>query len=44
LRGGAFLNYPVWLRCAYRYYFRPDGRDGDRLGFRVVVSPFLSER
>ena len=40
LRGGAFFNYPVNVRCAVRYYY---GR-GDRslfIGFRVVLSPLL---
>jgi formylglycine-generating enzyme required for sulfatase activity len=43
LRGGAFNLNPDELRCAYRGNNRPGGRDGG-VGFRVVVSPFLSER
>ncbi len=36
LRGGAFLNYEWFVRCAYRSVSVPDDRDFD-VGFRVVV-------
>jgi formylglycine-generating enzyme required for sulfatase activity len=40
LRGGAFHANAKYVRCAYRYSDLPDDRD-NRLGFRVVVSPFF---
>jgi formylglycine-generating enzyme required for sulfatase activity len=43
LRGGAFNSYAHYVRCAYRDYLDPDYRF-NFLGFRVVVSPFFSER
>jgi len=43
LRGGAFGGNPRLARCAYRNDAGPGGRCGN-LGFRVVVSPFFSER
>ena len=43
LRGGAFDNVARDARCAYRLDFDPDSRDYG-IGFRVVVSPFFSER
>jgi formylglycine-generating enzyme required for sulfatase activity len=43
LRGGAFFNYPQYVRCAYRGRYNPDYRF-NYVGFRVVVSPFFSER
>jgi formylglycine-generating enzyme required for sulfatase activity len=43
LRGGAFFAHPDGLRCACRDDLRPGGRGYD-IGFRVVVSPSLSER
>jgi formylglycine-generating enzyme required for sulfatase activity len=43
LRGGAFDNYPLFVRCACRDRFGP-GLRFSRFGFRVVVSPFFSER
>jgi iron(II)-dependent oxidoreductase len=39
LRGGAFFNLPRYVRCAFRLYDGPDYWF-DRLGFRVVLSPF----
>lgn len=36
LRGGAFYNYDGNIRCAVRYWYKPDLRDWD-LGFRVCV-------
>ncbi len=33
LRGGAFLDYPAYVRSAYRFRFAPSGRDADS-GFR----------
>ena len=41
LRGGAFDGGAGGVRCAGRGYSGPDGAGGD-LGFRVVLSPFLS--
>ena len=41
LRGGAFVNDPDYLRCAYRFRYNPSGRHLD-LGFRIVVSPSSS--
>ncbi|MEP7010680.1 MAG: SUMF1/EgtB/PvdO family nonheme iron enzyme [Acidobacteriota bacterium] len=41
LRGGAFLDRPRVIRCAVRDWGEPDGRY-DGVGFRIVVSPFLS--
>jgi formylglycine-generating enzyme required for sulfatase activity len=45
LRGGAFHNRAHYVRYAFRGNpdFVPDVRNGS-LGFRVVVSPFFSER
>jgi formylglycine-generating enzyme required for sulfatase activity len=43
LHGGAFDSYANDVRCAFRYGSDPDLRN-NRLGFRVVVSPFFSER
>ena len=43
LRGGAFYNYARSARCAFRFNRDPDFRDY-HLGFRVVLSPFFSER
>jgi formylglycine-generating enzyme required for sulfatase activity len=43
LRGGAFYGYANLVRCAFRNYDDPDYRDA-YVGFRVVVSPFFSER
>ncbi len=43
LRGGAFYLNADFVRCAYRFYYGPDFRYFN-LGFRVVVSPFFSER
>ena len=43
LRGGAFGNLPRRVRCACRYRYYPDFR-GHAVGFRVVVSPFFSDR
>jgi formylglycine-generating enzyme required for sulfatase activity len=40
LRGGAFVNYPNHVRCAYRNSYYPSSRN-DLIGFRVVVSPLL---
>jgi formylglycine-generating enzyme required for sulfatase activity len=43
LRGGAFVNNEVSVRCAWRYWYSPDlGNYG--IGFRVVVvwPPFTS--
>jgi len=40
VRGGAFLNVPQYARCSCRYGTAPEGRLV-RLGFRVVVAPFL---
>jgi formylglycine-generating enzyme required for sulfatase activity len=38
LRGGSFIDPPLFLRCAFRYAIRP--ADWIRLiGFRVVLSP-----
>ena len=37
LRGGAFLNYPRYLRAAYRRDFHPEARNGF-IGFRVLCS------
>jgi formylglycine-generating enzyme required for sulfatase activity len=43
VRGGAFNYYARFVRCASRDYSDPDIRN-HYLGFRVVVSPFFSER
>lgn len=43
LRGGAFGDVDDSLRCAFRNLGDPDFRDHG-VGFRVVVSPFFSER
>jgi formylglycine-generating enzyme required for sulfatase activity len=40
LRGGAFVDGPVFLRCAARLDNFPVSRLVS-YGFRVVVSPFL---
>lgn len=37
LRGGAFNGLQRDVRCACRYGFGPDLRDGGRFGFRVVL-------
>ena len=37
VRGGAFLNYQWYVRCAVRYWNNPDLWDFS-LGFRVCVS------
>jgi formylglycine-generating enzyme required for sulfatase activity len=42
LRGGSFFNRPQRVRCAARYHRDPDLRTCS--GFRVVVSPFFSDR
>ena len=42
LRGGAFYDYAGFVRGAVRDWDRPDYR-GDGIGFRVAVSPFVSE-
>ncbi|MCP4540117.1 MAG: SUMF1/EgtB/PvdO family nonheme iron enzyme [Chloroflexi bacterium] len=40
LRGGSFLSYNWYVRCAYRRSRSPDDQDNPFLGFRlVVVSP-----
>jgi formylglycine-generating enzyme required for sulfatase activity len=41
LRGGSFLDYSWYARCAYRGRYEPDGRL-IVMGFRVVLSPFSS--
>jgi formylglycine-generating enzyme required for sulfatase activity len=38
LRGGAFIDFERYLRCAYRFRYFPYLRLDD-VGFRVVVSP-----
>jgi formylglycine-generating enzyme required for sulfatase activity len=38
LRGGSWLDYRIYARCAYRDGLIPDGR-WDYYGFRFVVSP-----
>ena len=38
LRGGSFNYISNYARCAYRLWYRPDFKYGDR-GFRVVISP-----
>lgn len=38
IRGGSWDNYPQFLRCAYRIYASPDGRDRI-LGFRLLRLP-----
>jgi formylglycine-generating enzyme required for sulfatase activity len=38
LRGGSWLDYRIYARCAYRDGLIPDGR-WDYYGFRIVVSP-----
>ena len=43
LRGGAFRYDRDLVRCAYRFRFQPDS-DWGHIGFRLVVSPFNSER
>ena len=43
LRGGAFNYNSRYARCSARYCHHPDARDGI-IGFRVVLSPTLSER
>jgi formylglycine-generating enzyme required for sulfatase activity len=43
LRGGAFGDNAIEARCAFRYCGDPVDRYNG-LGFRVVVSPFFSER
>ena len=43
LRGGAFTAPQEGVRCAYRVRDGPDSRSHG-IGFRVVVSPFFSER
>ena len=43
LRGGAFLSGPEFVRCASYNVTVLDIRSGG-IGFRVVVSPFLSDR
>jgi formylglycine-generating enzyme required for sulfatase activity len=45
LRGGAFYLDAELVRCAFREFgdLDPDFRDY-LFGFRVVVSPFFSER
>jgi formylglycine-generating enzyme required for sulfatase activity len=40
VRGGAFVDYDGYLRCASRSRLEPDSRNGD-IGFRVVLSPLL---
>jgi formylglycine-generating enzyme required for sulfatase activity len=42
-RGGAFADLPWGARCAYRNHVIPDLRF-NLIGFRVVVSPFFSDR
>ncbi len=43
LRGGAFHNFARFARCACRFPYYPDLRY-DYFGFRVVASPFFSDR
>jgi formylglycine-generating enzyme required for sulfatase activity len=43
LRSGAFDDDADLVRCAFRVAYDPDYRNLD-VGFRVVVSPFFSER
>ena len=43
LRGGAFYSDADDVRCAYRVSSDPDYRFNN-IGFRVIVSPFFSER
>ena len=43
LRGGSFIDLQQSVRCSYRGSGGPGGRDSGG-GFRVVVSPFLSDR
>jgi formylglycine-generating enzyme required for sulfatase activity len=43
LRGGAFYDYAYYVRCASRRSLDPAYRLY-LMGFRVVVSPFFSER
>jgi formylglycine-generating enzyme required for sulfatase activity len=40
LRGGAFVDLHWFVRCAFRYWFDPHGRDLS-FGFRVGVLPAL---
>ena len=42
LRGGAFDLDARLVRCSARGWYHPDGR-GDLVGFRVAVSPFVSD-
>ncbi len=42
VRGGAFSSYRRFVRCSLRFRFIPDFGNWD-LGFRVVVSPFVTE-
>ncbi len=41
IRGGSFGDDAVILRCASRGRYRPNDRGND-IGFRVVLSPFIS--
>ena len=43
LRGGSFGDDAWSVRCAFHFDSYPDSRYADD-GFRVVVSPFLSDR
>ena len=42
LRGGAFDDDARLVRCAYRYWYDPNYRDG-LIGFRVVASPIIHD-
>ena len=43
VRGGSFLNNHRNVRCSSRYWYYPGGWDA-YVGFRVMLSPFISER
>jgi len=43
VRGGGYFFNRRLVRCAFRFHLAPDGRRAD-IGFRVVVSPFFSDR
>jgi len=42
LRGGSYVFYSGFARCAYRHWLEPGGRSLS-FGFRVLLSPFSSE-